>query len=274
MKQCDHLDGYVDGILEDPSLCHYDPSGLLCKTGGSTNTSCLTETQLNTVRQIHSPLLQKDGSVIYPRMHPGGGFSSIYNGRPFAITGEWYRNVIYANKSWDSSKITLEDMAYASKLNPSNAETWNGDISAFKARGAKVIHYHGLMDPVISSDNSARYYQHVQDTMKLKPAQLDEFYRYFRISGMGHCGNGKGAWAVGQSAKAVSSTDSGANVVSAIIKWVEEGQAPESLLGTKFVGDAADKGVSFKRRHCRYPLRNKYKGSGNAADPENWQCIE
>jgi feruloyl esterase len=272
MKQCDSLDGYADGILEDPSLCNYDPSGLLCKEKDST--SCLSAAQIETVKRVYSPLLQKDGSVIYPRMQPGGGYAAIYNGKPFSIADEWYKNVIFENKTWDISKITLEDMAYASKLNPSKAETWNGDISAFRARGGKVLHYHGLIDGLISSDNSARYYNHVRRTMKMSPAQLDDFYRYFRISGMGHCGSGNGAWAIGQSARAISSTESEANVLSAIVKWVEEGKAPDYLLGTKFVGDAAEKGVSFKRRHCKYPKRNLYKGSGDASDPNNWQCID
>ena len=42
LRQCDHLDGAVDGILESPDLCDYDPSGLICSDGQDSST-CLTE---------------------------------------------------------------------------------------------------------------------------------------------------------------------------------------------------------------------------------------
>jgi hypothetical protein len=45
--------------------------------------------------------------------------------------------------------------------------------------------YHGQADYIISSDNSPRYYDHVSRTMSLPSSDLDEFYRFFRISGMG-----------------------------------------------------------------------------------------
>jgi hypothetical protein len=48
-----------------------------------------------------------------------------------------------------------------------------------------IVHYHGLADAIISSDNSPRYYNHVSRTMGLTSDQLDDFYRFFRISGMG-----------------------------------------------------------------------------------------
>ena len=56
------------------------------------------------------------------------------------------------------------------------------------------MHYHGLTDAVITSDNSPRYYNHVSNTMQLRSSELDEFYRFFRVSGMNHCSGGVGAW--------------------------------------------------------------------------------
>lgn len=51
-----------------------------------------------------------------------------------------------------------------------------------------IVQYHGLADAIISSDNSPRYYNHVSRTMDLTSNQLDDFYRFFRISGMGEYG--------------------------------------------------------------------------------------
>jgi feruloyl esterase len=50
-----------------------------------------------------------------------------------------------------------------------------------------LVTYHGQADYIISSDNSPRYYDHVSRTMGLPSSDLDEFYRFFRISGMGEC---------------------------------------------------------------------------------------
>jgi feruloyl esterase len=185
---------------------------------------------------------------------------------------DWYRYVIYQNPNWDASTLSLKDMVYASKLNVEGAETWNGDLSKFKDRGAKVIHYHGLTDPLISSENSERYYNHVRKTMGHSTAQLDEFYRLFRISGLGHCGGGAGASVIGQGS-GFTSLDAGANVLTAIVEWVENGKAPETIQGAKYKNAFTGSGTQMSRRHCRYPLRNRYKSKGDPNIPDSWECV-
>ena len=59
----------------------------------------------------------------------------------------------------------------------------------------------------------------------------------------------------------------------AVVRWVEDGIAPDTLLGTKFVNDSESLGVQFSRKHCRYPLRNTYDGSGDSTEPESWSCL-
>jgi feruloyl esterase len=90
--------------------------------------------------------------------------------------------------------------------------------------------------------------------MQASPADLDEFFRFFRISGMFHCNSGPGAWAIGQGggASAASVPFSRANnVLAALVEWVENGIAPETIKGTKFVNDTVTMGVALQRRHCR-----------------------
>tara|TARA_R110002060_G_scaffold30585_3_gene41086 strand:- start:592 stop:777 length:186 start_codon:yes stop_codon:yes gene_type:complete len=41
------------------------------------------------------------------------------------------------------------------------------------------------MDAIITSENSPVYYNLVSRTMGLNSSQLDDFYRFFRVSGMG-----------------------------------------------------------------------------------------
>lgn len=109
--------------------------------------------------------------------------------------------------------------------------------------------------------------------MALPSAELDEFYRYFRISGMGHCSGGTGAHNIGNNNASLASEDADANVLAAIVRWVEEGEAPEFVLGTAFKNETTKSEVKFQRRHCRYPGRNMYKGTGDPDSADSWECV-
>ncbi|KAJ5476893.1 tannase and feruloyl esterase [Penicillium sp. IBT 31633x] len=277
LNQCDGLDGVRDGIIESPDLCNYTVSSdLICRHGQGNKTNCLTPKQVETVNNIFSPLLGVDGSLVYPRMQPGseelGAAQIYYSGKPFDAA-DWFRYAILNNASWDPLTLSAEDYALASHKNPFNIETWDGDLSAFKNRGSKILHYHGLVDQIISSDNSARYYEHVSQTMGLAPRDMDEFYRYFRISGMAHCGGGPGASFIGNSKRNAASLHAEENVLAAMVRWVEDGIPPDTITGTAYVNGTSDGEPAFKRRHCRWPYRNVYQNSGDPKNAANWKCI-
>lgn len=108
--------------------------------------------------------------------------------------------------------------------------------------------------------------------MELPPSEMDDFLRYFRISGMSHCSGGPGAWMIGQSASGTTGYGPESNVLAALVRWVEDGIPPDTIQGTKFVSDSASSGVERRRKHCRYPYRNTYFGE-NASLPESWDCV-
>ena len=252
LAQCDMLDGVADGILESPYLCNYDPSGLLCASGQ--NDTCLTAAQVQTVRRTYAPLLDSDSSLIYPRLQPGAEATeapfTLFTGRVFG-SSDWFKYAILKDPSWDPMTLSLADMHLSSHLNLGDIDTWNGDLSPFKAKGGKLLHYHGLIDGVITSENSPRYYEHVSKTMGQSPAQLDDFYRFFRISGMSHCSGGPGASLIGNQARNSASLDPEENVLMAMVRWVEQDIAPEVVVGTRYRNGTASSGVDFKRRHCK-----------------------
>ena len=88
MAQCDGIDGYADGIIEDPLLCHYRPEALICPPGTPAGTStCITGAQARTVRAVFSDLYGENGTFVYPRMQPGSELLGTpyiyYSGQPF-----------------------------------------------------------------------------------------------------------------------------------------------------------------------------------------------
>ena len=142
----------------------------------------------------------------------------------------------------------------AEALNPSNIRTWPSSLAPFRATGGKIISYHGGQDNQITSYNTERFYNYLARGMAATASELDDFFRFFRISGMFHCNSGPGAWVVGQgggSSAAGVPFESPNNVLAALVNWVEEGVAPETIEGTKFVNDTVGLGVAFRWQHCR-----------------------
>jgi feruloyl esterase len=274
-RQCDAIDGAKDGIIEDPTLCYPILETLICAPNASNTTSCLTAAQVQTANEVFSPLNGINGTLLYPRMQPGSeNFASsiMYNGQPFPYSEDWFRYVVYSNPSWSGKTFNVKDAAAALAQNPYNIQTWEGDLSPFQKSGGKVLHYHGMQDQLISSEDSKVYYSHVADTMRLPPSALDEFYRFFTVSGMAHCGHGDGAYGIGQGAGTYAGSDPEDNVLMAMVKWVEEGVAPETIRGSKFADGPGTK-VEYRRKHCRYPRRNIHVGPGNYTDENSWRCI-
>jgi feruloyl esterase len=69
MKQCDAIDKVEDGVIEDPNLCNYDPTGIIC-SGSEDNSSCITAEQAETVKKVFSPFFIDD-QFIQTRLAPG-----------------------------------------------------------------------------------------------------------------------------------------------------------------------------------------------------------
>jgi feruloyl esterase len=258
LRQCDSLDGVSDGIIEYPDLCKFDPKPLQCQ--GDSTSNCLTIQQLEIVRKVFQPLTYSDGSLIYPGMQCGSeqkAIDRLYAGKPFTDSQDWFRYVVYSNFFWDPSTFTADKDAKAAEvLNLFDIKTFPPNLNSFRAQGGKIITYHGMQDQQITGHNTNRWFDYLLETASA--SELDEYIRYFRISGMFHCNSGPGAWMIGQSSSPVP-FDREHNVLAAIIDWVEQGVAPETIEGTKYNNDVEASGVAYTRKHCRYDCRQHVK---------------
>lgn len=164
------------------------------------------------------------------------------SGAPFPITSAWMQLFVLQDPNFDLAEMSHEqyfDILYHSfeKYNDimGSAEP---DLTAFRARGGKLISWHGLADQVIMPDGTADYYERVMDLFP----DVANFYRHFEAPGVAHCRNGPGPLPL--------------DTLGAVVKWVEEGIAPDVLEAISQNGDET------KRLLCPYPQQQQYMGSG------------
>ncbi|KAJ7641301.1 tannase and feruloyl esterase [Roridomyces roridus] len=255
LRQCDALDGVLDGIIADPDACDFRPEALLCD---GKKEPCLTQAQVGALRKIYSPLYGPEGEMWYPRFSPGSEKSPLLS---FALSGqfpaypeEWMKYVVL-NTSFDASTYGLKDGILIASTDITDVATFSGDLSAFRGRGGKFLAFHGTADPIIPSGISKRYYDLVARTMGMPATSMDEFYRFFVVPGMDHCSGAAFDGVhhhIGQVKSGANANESSSHVVLAMVDWVEGGVAPEEIVGRDEVGT--------KRRHCRYPRRSVWDG--------------
>lgn len=143
------------------------------------------------------------------------------------------------------------DTALADEKDQGTLNAIDPDLKVFKARGGKLILYHGWNDTLIAPENSINYYQSVLETMG--PKQYD-FIRLFMAPGMQHCGGGPGP--------------NQFHAMAALERWVEAGVAPDQIISYH----VSDNRVDMTRPLCPYPQVAQWNGVGSTSDSANFVC--
>lgn len=283
IRLLDPLDGVTNGIIDDPTMYRFDPEILACGAGVLNDSVCLRPAQIDSVRSAYEPLADSSGNIVYPSFELGSNtdvFSQNINsttGEPdlgYTILEDFFRGAVYNTTSWTPFNFSVADMDFATQVNPGLVNTDETDLSAFRAKGGKVIAYHGRNDETVTSALSARYFSGVQGTLNASLAEMHQFYRLFYIPGMHHCAGGSGAWNIGQTWPLASGLrDPEHNLLLALVDWVEEGRKPDSVIGTKFENDVESDGVEAQRRLCLYPQKSVFDVNGDWKKESSWQCV-
>jgi feruloyl esterase len=188
-------------------------------------------------------------------MQPGSEINAVdrlYAGTPFTYSEDWFKYVVFNDPLWNASTFDFQAARTAESLNPGNTRTYPSKLTKFERRGGKLLMYHGQQDHQITAFNTNRFYENLRGSRSY--VSINDWIRFFRVSGMFHCSSGPGAWVIGQGGNAAQSGiafDRQHNVLKAVVDWVEEGIAPEYIEGTKFSNDTVSLGVDFTRRHCK-----------------------
>lgn len=260
---CDAVDGVEDGVIEDPKRCSYDPKPLVGTSAGECGT--FTQADADIIRKLWEGPRREDGTFLWYGLARGADLNALWSSRgtplrptTFGISMDWFRYFLTQDPKLDGNALT--PAAYERLWEQSMEQygsvigTDNPDLAAFRDRGGKAIVWHGWADQLISAEGTIDYYTRVQQEMG-GAKKTAEFLRLFMAPGVGHCGGGAGPTPTG--------------VLDAILAWVEDGKAPETLLAVRRDQSGA---VTRSRPLCAYPLVAKYKGRGSTDDAASFAC--
>jgi Tannase and feruloyl esterase len=277
---CDELDGVRDGIINDPRLCHFDPASIECKSGEDSD-KCLSAPQVMALKQIYAGLKDAQGRSVFPGYLPGseegqGGWGVWITGPAPAKSAMalyalgYFSNMVYEKSDWDYKSFAMDQgLADAEKTTASALNSTDPDLNAFRARGGKLILYHGWNDPAIPAINTINYFQSV--VAKLGEKNTASFARLYMVPGMQHCSGGPGTSSLGQSGDSV--TDPQRNARLALEEWVEKNRAPATLIAVKKSEDTSNAQPAMTRPLCPYPQSARYKGNGDTNQSDSFTCV-
>ena len=267
--------GINEDVVDDPAKCQFDPAVLTC-TGAETD-RCLTAAQVQTLRLLYTGRIPTSDHR-FPGFAPGaevGLDENYFRSGPgpsdvFRFANGFFKDFVFEDPAWDfntydpARDARLADRKLGVVLNATNP-----DLSAFAARGGKLILYHGWNDSTVPPWLTIEYFEQVRATMG--EAKTRAAVRLFMAPGMEHCEGGPGPSFFGAipDGKAEAET----NLSSALQRWVEEGVAPERIIATKRRDDKNPNSEVIRSRPlCAWPLAAHYRGQGSADTASSFDC--
>jgi pimeloyl-ACP methyl ester carboxylesterase len=283
-EKCDSIDGLVDGFIDDPRECTFNPLTDLLPYACSndkdvSNSGCFTLAQRTALKKMYDGITDSRGTKLFP----GVGMSAEYFPNPADVMSAGFGIALYdrnapsfvsyvgtpapgptydwLNFNWDKDWKPIMDLGYSAYwdhalyVNGQFVPT-QGGLELLRARGGKVIHYHGLGD--VMSPTSSMFYDTLLKTMGYEKTK--SFYKLYLVPGMGHCGGGIGCY----------DRNNATFWFQPLADWVEKGVEPKSLIGTRV---ATPYLTARTRPLCPYPQVARYNGTGSIDEAANFACV-
>jgi hypothetical protein len=286
LGKCDALDGATDGLIQDVEACrsNFSLAADVPTCPGARDGSCLSAAQKTAIAPIFSGATTSTGAPIYSSFpyDAGLGANGIpfweftapvaldsgavgvifavppatlpFDGPAFALTGSI--DSMFASITATNATYTESAMGFMTPPNPTQ-------LSKVRDRGAKIMVYHGVSDPIFSADDSASWARGVA----ANHADANAFARLYLVPGMGHCSGGP-------------ATDQ-FDMLASLVDWVERGVAPDQVTASargagNLGGVNAEIPVGWAanrtRPLCPWPLVARYNGSGSVDSAASFSC--
>jgi pimeloyl-ACP methyl ester carboxylesterase len=283
LAKCDALDGANDGLVQDVSACQkaFNVQSDVPSCNAGRDGKCLSALQKNVIDQVFKGGQTASGTpyyssfpfdtgvsgnnwatwkFVFSQALDPGALSHVFTSpkRDVKAFDTDYDNLyagIFAKPPGfsESADDTITPLNHAKPTNMKNVQQ----------RGAKVMLYHGVSDPVFSETDTRAW---VDRVAKEVPNSAN-FVRHFPIPGMNHCSAGP-------------ATDQ-FDALTPLVAWVEQGIAPDSITAqARGAGNAggvntelpASWSAQRTRPLCAYPKVAKYTGSGSLENAANFSC--
>lgn len=289
LARCDALDGLADGLVQDLEACRaaFDLARDVPTCNAARDGSCLSADQKTVVADVFAGARNSKGEALYARWAYDPGLAatgwadwkfrnSVRGGRdPVAVAHIFSvppvatalsNTLAYAlsfNVDTDAPRIFATDTVYTESAMSLMTPPDPVNLDAMRNRGAKMLVVHGTADGVFSVEDTAAWYDALNQRLGGRAA---EAVRFFRVPGMGHSRGGP-------------ATDQ-YDALSALVDWVERGVAPDRIVAAaRGAGNAggvnADVPSSWSatrtRPLCPYPLVARYK-SGDTELAASFAC--
>lgn len=279
LAKCDALDNLADGLVADPLRCDWKPQEIQCKPGDD-GADCLTKAEVRAISGMMQPLIDPEtGKWLYDGWLPGGELlwgSDVGNMIELGFpTSNHYRYEVLRDPSWQPDGADIHELlrlAEAPDSPGSKINTISPDLSTYRARGGKIIQYHGWADQAMPALWQTRYYNQVVSMQgeQDKLGATQSFYRLFMVPGMAHCFGGTcGPTLIGAlSQPPAHERTPEYDILTALEFWVEKGVAPEKIIAT--ASAKADR-PGRQMPLCPFPQVAMYQG-GDTHRADSFVC--
>lgn len=284
LQRCDALDGAADGLIQDTGRCQQRFNFMrdIPTCTGERDGSCLSMAQKLAIAPIFRGATTSNGERFYAGFPfdsgiAGGGIPFWEFTAPLALDSGAVGVIFKVPPSTQpltdgpAFSLGLDIDAALAQLHATNAtftESAMGfmtppnenDMSAVQRRGAKILVYHGVSDPIFSVSDTEAWYRRLG-------RDASGFAKLYPVPGMGHCSGGP-------------STDQ-ADFITPLVAWVEKGESPGRLIASaRGPGNPAGANPEVPatwapdrtRPLCPYPSVAHYDGQGDPERAASWTC--
>ena len=282
---CDARDGVVDGIIDDPRVCHFDAKANVCgQPDAPAIPLCLTSAEAAAVNKIWDGPRNRKGNRIWFGLDRGSDFPILDGLTPFPLgvtQFEWnLKDISYALPSTKWQMVTLAgpglsypQVAEEGSRNIADVTDTFAPLDAFRAHGGKMMTFVGTNDQFIYPRGVLNYYRQMAARYRAGDDRtgfegVQRFYRLYHAPGVGHCGIPAGVLGAGTGLGDIGPWPQNGTDFAALVAWVEHDVTPSQVIGQS----AGPASTPLSRPLCSYPQTAKYNGKGDIHDAANWVC--